>query len=315
MSLPRSTFRDRPADLDFAMKLPVGFVEAELPALNCGIAGAPGCVRLLELSSPSEYAAITVAGRARIGEGTVRDQFAALCPACAITLLSIGPAYVGGLLKNHPAILATGLNRQKDRELVMSFVAMEDGGRLLLAQAMCTRELEPSFMRTLEECIYSIELVRHKGPTVNLDDNGGKYDIEIIEHDADMPPPENEAEVFARKLARAREEAIQRARPMIAGDRFDEAARAVLSADDSGQGRAALSELFLEALREQTRKDGEGKPAKPRALELYRRALQHRLSTYPDPHTQEEADRYSSGMEQDRAEIDAVLGYRPESRA
>lgn len=101
---------------------------------------------------------------------------------------------------------------------------------------------------------------------------------------------------------------------MIAADRFDEAAMAVLSADDSGQGRAALSELFLEALREQVRKDGKGKPAKARALELYRRALHHRLSTYPDPHTQEEADRYSSGMDEDRAEIEAVLGYRPEEK-
>lgn len=315
MSLPRSVFRERPADLDFIMKLPVGFVEQDLPDLNCGIARTPGCVRLLELSSPSEYAAITVVGRARIGEGTVRDQFVALCPEFAITLLSIGPAYVGGLHKNHPAILATGLNRQNDRELVMSFVAMEDGGRFLLVQAVCMRELEPSFMGTLEACVHSIELVRHKGPTVSLDDNGGKYDIEIIEHDADSPPPENAGEVFARKLARAREEAITRARPMIAGDRFDEAAREVLSADDSGQGRAALSELFLEALREQVHKDGKGKPAKPRALELYRRALRHRLSAYPDPHTQEEADRYSRGMDEDRAEIEAVLGYRPENQA
>ncbi|MBS0188130.1 MAG: hypothetical protein JSS51_08670 [Planctomycetes bacterium] len=315
MSLSRSTFRDRPADLDFTMKLPAGFVEAELPELNCGIARARGWVRLLELSSASEYATITVVGCGRVGDGTVRDQFVAMCPDFGITLLSIGPAYVGGLHKNHPAILATGLCRQKNRELVLSFVAIEDGGRLLLAQALCTREVEPSYMSTLEACIFSLELLRHKGPTINLDDSGAKYDIEIIDRQAEMPPPENEAEVFARKLAQAREEAIQRARPMIAADRFEEAAQTVLVADDSGQGRAALSELFLEALREQVRKDGKARPAKPRALELYRRALQHRLSTYPEPHTQEEADRYSSGMDEDRAEIEGVLGYRPESPA
>jgi len=312
MTDSRSTFHELPLDLDFTMKVPVGFAQTGL-GLGCGIGRAPGCVPLLELASTGECAGIVVVGRAKIGEGTVRDRFAALCPECGITLLSIGPAYVGGLEKNHPAILATGLHREGDSELVMSFVAMEDGGRFLVAQAICTRELEPRFMKRLEACIYSIELLRHRGPTAKLDDDGATYDIEIIE--PDVPALETEAEVFARKLTRAREEALRRAGPMIADDRFDEAARVVLSADDSGRGRAALSDLFVEALREQLARDGKGGPTNPRALELYRRALQHRLSTYPDPHTQEEADRYSSGMDEDREELVKILGYRPESRA
>ncbi|MBX3380765.1 MAG: hypothetical protein KF805_11790 [Phycisphaeraceae bacterium] len=313
MSDSRSTFHERPLDLDFIMKVPAGFAQERFSELECGIGRASGFVALLELSAAGELAGVSVVGRANFGEGTVRDQFVALCPECGITLLSIGPAYVGGLHKNHPVILATGLNRQGDSELVMSFVAMEDGGRFLVAQALCTRKLEPRFMQRLEACIYSIELLRHKGPTAKLDDNGGKYDIDIIE--ADVPAHEDEAEVFARKLTRAREEAVRRAGTMIADGRFDEAALVVLSADDSGQGRAALSDLFVGALREQVRKDGKGGHATPRAMELYRRALQHRLSTYPDPHTQEEADRYSSGMDEDRAEIAEILGYRPESQA
>ncbi|MBL8885017.1 MAG: hypothetical protein JNK16_00030 [Phycisphaerales bacterium] len=318
MSVSRSTFHERPLDLDFIMKVPVGFAEKGLAGLACGIGRAPGFVPLLEISSPGVCAGISVMGRANFGEGTVRDQFVALCPECGITLLSIGPAYVGGLHKNHPALLATGLHRDGENELVMSFVAMEDGGRFVVAQALCTRELEPRFMKRLEDCIYSIELVRHKGPTVNPEDNGSKYDIEILENleklKAEAPTPDDEAEVFKRKLTRAREEAIRQAGPLIADDRFDEAARVMLSADDSGQGRAALSDLFAAALRDQVRKDGKGGPAKPRALELYKRALQHRLSAYPDPHTQEEADRYSSGMDEDRAEIAEILGYRPESQ-
>lgn len=70
--------------------------------------------------------------------------------------------------------------------------------------------------------------------------------------------------------------------------------------------------MFVEALREQVKRDGKRNPAKPRALELYNRAVQYRLSAYPDPHTQDEADRYSSGQDEDRAEIAAVLGYQPE---
>jgi hypothetical protein len=312
MSLPQATFRDRLADLDFTMKTPVGFVEATPPAETLDFDQPQVCAPLLVLSSPVALALITVAGRPGYENGTVRDWFVYLCHQNGIRLLSIGPAYVGGLHKNHPAIIATGLQEQNDTELVMSFVAMEDGGRFLTAHALCPRELEPSYMATLEACINSIELLRHKGPTVNLDDNGGKYEIEIIEHDADKPPPRDEAEVFARQQAKKRDAALEKARPLIASDRFDEAALVVLQADDSGQGRAALSDLFAAELRAQVQKEGKTRPASPRAIALYRRALAHRLSTYPDPHTQEEADRYASGMEEDRAEIAAILGYQPE---
>ena len=299
-------------DLDFTMKTPVGFVEAKLPAEVHDFDQPHVCAPLLVLSSPVALALITVAGRPGYENGTVRDWLVYLCQHNGIRLLSIGPAYVGGLHKNHPAIIATALQQQNDTELVMSLVAMEDGGRFLTAHALCPRELEPSYMGTMEACIHSIELLRHKGPTVNLDDNGGKYEIEIIDHDADKPPPESEAEVFARQLAKKRDAALQKARPLIESDKFDEAALVVLRADDSGQGRAALSDLFAAALLAQVEKEGKKKPASPRALELYRRALSHRLSMYPDPHTQDEADRYASGMDEDRAQIASILGYTPE---
>lgn len=312
MSLPQATFRDRLADLDFTMKTPVGFAEAKLPAEAHDFDQPQVCAPLLVLSSPVALALITVAARPGYENGTVRDWLVYLCQHNGIRLLSIGPAYVGGLHKNHPAIIATALQEQNDTELVMSLVAMEDGGRFLTAHALCPRELEPSYMGTMEACIHSVELLRHKGPTVRLEDNGATYEIEIIAHDADKPPPRDEAEVFARELAKKRDAALEKARPLIASDQFDEAALMVLRADDSGQGRAALSRLFVEALREQVEKEGGKRPASARALELYRRALSHRLSVYPDPHTQDEADRYASGMAEDRAEIAAVLGYTPE---
>lgn len=312
MPLPRKTFTNRLADLDFGMKVPVGFVEAEVPEESHDFDQPHVMAPLLVLASPVALAVITVAGRPAYSDGTVRDWFEFLCRHHGIRLLSIGPAYVGGLHKNHPAIIATGLQEQNGTELVMSFVAFEDGARFLTAHALCPHELEPSYMRTLEQCLFSIELARHRGTTARLDDNGGNWTTQIISHEPDLPLPENESEVFARKLAKVRVQAIQRAIPLIENDRFDEAAAMVLAADDSGQGRAALSSIFADALREQVRKDGHCKPAKPRALELHRRALQYRLSTYPDPHTQDEADRYASGMDEDRAEVDAILGYSPE---
>lgn len=312
MPLPRKTFTNRLANLDFTMKMPVGFVEAPMPSEDYDFDKPHVSAPLMLTASPVAMALIAVAGRPAYSDGTVREWFEFLCKHFGITLLSIGPAYVGGLRKNHPAIIATGLQVQDDTELVMSFVAFEDGGRFVTAHAMCPRELEPSYMSTLEACIHSVELLHHKGPTVRLEKDGPEYHIDLIEHDANLPPPEDEAEVYARKLAKARDSAVQFARPLIASDNFDEAARVVLSADDSGQGRAALSQLFVEALREQVKRDGKRNPAKPRALELYNRAVQYRLSAYPDPHTQEEADRYSSGQDEDRAEIAAVLGYQPE---
>lgn len=312
MPLPRKTFSNRLANLDFTMKMPVGFVEAPMPSEDYDFDKPHVSAPLMLTASPVAMALIAVAGRPAYSDGTVREWFEFLCKHFGITLLSIGPAYVGGLRKNHPAIIATGLQVQDGTELVMSFVAFEDGGRFVTAHAMCPRELEPSYMSTLEACIHSVELLHHKGPTVKLEKDGPEYHIDLIEHDADLPPPEDEAEVYARKRAKARDSAVQFARPLIASDNFDEAARVVLSADDSGQGRAALSQLFVEALREQVKRDGKRNPAKPRALELYNRAVQYRLSAYPDPHTQEEADRYSSGQDEDRAEIAAVLGYQPE---
>ena len=312
MPLPRKNFTGRLADLDFTMKTPVGFVEAELPAEEHDFTQPHVAAPLLLLASPVAMAVIAVAGRPAYSEGSVRDWLTYLCAHFGIRLLSIGPAYVGGLDKNHPAIIATALQDKDGTELVMSVVALEDGGRFVTAHAMCPRELEPSYMRTMEKCIHSLELLHHKGPTARLDDNGGTWTIDLIKRESPLPSPEDDAQTYARKVAKLRAAALAKASPMIAADRFDEAAQTVLTADDSGQGRAALSQLFADALREQVARDGGRKPASARSLELYRRALNYRLSTYPDPHTQEEADRYGSGMDEDRAEVAAILGYVPE---
>lgn len=310
--MPRATFRNRLADLDFTMKTPKGFVDATPPPEEHQFDQPHVCAPLLILTSPVALAVLTVASRPGYADGTVRDWFTFLCRHNGIRLLSIGPAYVGGLHKHHPAILAAGLQDQNGVELVMSLVALEDGGRFVTASAMCPRELEPSFMKPMESCLHAFELLRHKGATTKLDDNGGTWQTEIITREHDQPPPENEAAAFARKQAKARDAAIEKARPLIAADRFDEAAAAMRAADDSGPGRAALSEVFVQALREQVRRDGVRRPASPRALALYHRALGARLSTYPDPHTQDEADRYENGMDDDRAAIAAILGYTPE---
>ncbi|HLO41519.1 MAG TPA: hypothetical protein VK176_10885 [Phycisphaerales bacterium] len=313
MKLQRGTWAGQFADLDFTMKTPAGFAEAPLSPCPSSAQRGDGLhimTPLVVLKPTEPGVSLSISGRVGCGDGTVREWFTDFCAQSDIRLLSIGPAYVGGLRKNHPAILASGLVEHEGEDLVLSFVVIEDGGRVLLAKVMCTRDAEERHMHTLEKCMYSLELLRHQGPTLRLDHDGARYDIEILEAEQ-LPEPESEAEMFKRTREKAREAALLKAALLIEQDRFDEAATAVLSADDSGQGRAALSQLFAQALRQQVAHDGKRNPARPRALELYRRALLYRLSTYPDPHTQEEADRYSAGMDEDRAEIESILGYAP----
>ncbi len=312
MGSSHQTFGGRLANLDFIMKVPREFVETALPKEDSNFDSPSVCAPLLHLSSPGAKSQVHVAYRPGYNEGTVRQWFEYLTGQHAVRLLSIGPAYVGGLRKNHPAIVATALQELKGTELVMSYVAFEDGGRLVIAHAQCPRELEPRFMRSMEQGIHSIELLHHKGPTADLEGDGRKWDIDIVQSTCKEVTPEQEAAAWARTQEKARDAALQKAAGLIAHDQFDEAARVVFAADDSGKARAGLSELFMDALRDQVRRDGKRKPAAPRALELYRRALQHRLSTYPDPHTQDEADRYEAGMNEDRADVAAVLGYVPE---
>jgi hypothetical protein len=187
MQLLRRTFTNRIASLDFTMKAPADFVDRTPASKKQDFAKQSAYAPLLALVLPSDQVSIDVSARPGHGNGTVREWFTQFCIDHEIRLLSIGPTYVGGLRKNHPVIMAGGLRGEDDKEEVMSFVALEDGGRFMVARATCTRELEPRYMSILEESIYSLELLCHKGPTARLDDDGAKYEIEILQDD-----PQNE---------------------------------------------------------------------------------------------------------------------------
>lgn len=188
MPLVRKTFTDRPARLDFTMNLPEEFVETQQAREKHDFGQERVHAPLLICAPPTEQAAIRITARPGLSGGTVRDWFQSFCIHHEIRLLSIGPTYVGGLRKNHPAIMAGGLTGEDDTEMVFSFVAIEDGGRFIVASASCTRRLEPRRMSTLEKCIHSFELLHHLGPTVNVEDNGAKYEIEILEEQPATQP-------------------------------------------------------------------------------------------------------------------------------
>lgn len=304
MALLQKNHLSRPNGLDFTMKTPSDFIPKDVAHVAC--APHEPSVALLSLTAPSAPVSLIIAHHPDRTDGPVRERLVSLLADEGVRLLSIGPSYVGGVRKNHPAILATGLHGEDEDELILSIVAVEDGNRFLTARVICPREHEPAFMRKLERCIHSFELLHHLGPTVKLEQDGPDYQIDLIVRDP-LPTLEAQAAIDARRIAKAREAALAKAAPLIAADRFNEAAQLVFAADDSAQGRAALSELFAQALRDQVRRDGRRSTPSPRALELHARALQHRLSTYPAAHTQDEADRYGAGMDEDRAEIDAIL--------
>jgi phage-related minor tail protein len=102
------------------------------------------------------------------------------------------------------------------------------------------------------------------------------------------------------------------------------AAVALLNAGDDAGAERVIAEaerdlagavLLAHAGREHLRAVvAEGDARSPRGRAAFERALRWSESAWPDPHTEEEADRFSQGRAEGRAELVRILGYDP-SRA
>lgn len=306
MSLPRESFQT--ALLDFSMEMPVGFFKHDIPSDPVDFNDPTKTAPLLVSASPIALALFTVTVRPAYSDGSVRDWFRFLADHFGITIDDITTGFSGGLLRRHPAILVRGHQTQEGIDYAMRFVAFEDGGRLISANALCPREIEDSYLGTLTHCIRTLELDDPQGPSVPLEPNAAVPSIETIDHDPDLPPPRDAAEVHARAVTKARDTAIREARPLVDADRFDEAESLVRGADVSILGHVAIASLYTQAMVDAAR-DPNGKP---RALALFRRALHWRLNAYPDPHTEIEAENFEAGRRSDQAELVKLLGFNPD---
>lgn len=313
MSLPRVKFPARIAALDFSMEMPIGFYHPDLPKDEPNFDDPTVSAPLMLTASPIAMALIAVAARPAYTEGSVSRWVGFLTSHFGISITEMHPGRVGGLLKWHPAILASGTQVQDGVELSMKFVFFEDGGHLISAHAMCPKELEDSYLGTLHHCIETIELENPKGPTAMLmpEEFGGTVPtLELIEHDPELPMPKDANEVYARMMEKKRDAAVAEARPLVAKGDYDAAEQIVLRADQSIMGHVAIGNMYTQALRDAVG----GKKSRTLTETLFARALSWKQRAYPEPHTEFEAEDYERGTESDRAELVSVLGYDPESQ-
>lgn len=161
------------ADLDFSIEVPPGFVQPPLPAdssppdFDSPTVSAP----LALLSSEVALALVAVAARPAYSDGSVRQWLEYLCGHFGLTVVGIGPAFIGDG-GAHPGVVAEGTQVQESTRLRFALAAFEDGGRLVTAHGMCPEELWPSFGAALVSSVRSVTLARPKGPTAPIEGAG-----------------------------------------------------------------------------------------------------------------------------------------------
>jgi hypothetical protein len=310
MSLPRETFATGELDCDFSMEMPVGFCSPHLPQAMPAFTDPHATQRLMMQSSPIVESSLWVLGRPAYDTGDVTAWLQRLLAHQGVTLERSEPGQVGGLLRWHPAVLATGLQARAGDRLRISAVLLEDGGRLLLAQATADEAIAGDYLPTLEHCIRTLELADARGPTAPLIADGETPVIQRIEHDPQLPPPRDANEVWARAMKKKRDAAVAQAQPLLNAGQYDEAERLVQAADSSAQGAVALGRLYTAALQRLV-STGQHRRERDLAHRLFDRALRWKLAAYPDPHTSYEARSFADGQAQDRAELVDILGYDP----
>ncbi|MES2460069.1 MAG: hypothetical protein V4671_05755 [Armatimonadota bacterium] len=115
-------------------------------------------------------------------------------------------------------------------------------------------------------------------------------------------------ELFREGLERKRAPAVARAVQLLADDRYEEAEEEIRTVDSSIYGMVATAKMYRERLAELVA-DGVNSQNKARVEAVYHRALATAQSAYPEPHTAMEADDYTAGQAEDRAQLVAILGY------
>jgi hypothetical protein len=283
------------------MDVPADFVRPPLPDddvdFNNSVVSAP----LAIVASTVALALVTVAARPVYETGSVLQWIRFLAEFYGMALRNVRTGTVGGV---HPAILAEATQDQDGTQLRFAVVAFEDGGRLVTAHGMCPEVLWPSFGPALTRAVHSVELTRPKGPTRDLDSTTA---IGWRKEDAATPA---EMDAFRADLAGKREGAIGRAERALVDGHFDEAERAIMEVDPSITGAVEISRMYERRLTAMV-KAGGVKRDRAGVEQVFRRALSWALNTYPEPHTEIEAEQYEKGRAEDRARLTGILGYEP----
>jgi hypothetical protein len=122
--------------------------------------------------------------------------------------------------------------------------------------------------------------------------------------------PKSNTDRYLEMLARKRAPAVAEAERLVADDRYDEADRTVLAVDSSIYGNVELANLYRRYL-EKLVAGGVTGQSRSRAEAIFGRAVQWADSSFPEPHTAEEAAQYDTGRAIKRSELVSILGYDP----
>lgn len=198
---------------------------------------------------------------------------------------------VGGESHRHPGLTAevsTGC------ELAL----FEDGGTVFIMEALGEADIWADYQPFLRAAMLSVEVLDPLGPTLALSPGGERPQLEEGVRDPDVVAREaREAELKIKS---------NEARGLIEAGQFDAAEALIIDRDRGPELCALMGRLYEECLRDSAERETEVRES------LYRRALNWRLRSYPEPHTQMEADSYRSGMEEDRSRLLDLLGYDPD---
>lgn len=301
------------AELGFSMLVPDAFVEPDIPTEDMDFSDPTKSAPLAFYSSSVAAAFLAVAARPAYENGSMEDWARYLAEHFKLEIKGLVSGTIGGAERNHPGILVEATQTQDGTALTMRFVLIEDGKRLVTVQAICPTELWPSFGASLEECVTSLQLDNPKGPTVPCVP-GAMVPV------CDMPDPEigawprgrGASQIDLAALEPRREEAIALARTLILQDRYDDAELLLKNVDPYFHAAVPLARLYEERLRQVAK--GSAKAERAKADEVFRRALDWSGSTYPDPHTEVEAETFGRAQAEDRARLVSILGREPTAR-
>jgi hypothetical protein len=299
-------------DLGFTLLVPKEFLEPDLPQEQPDFSNPTVSYPLTLMSSTVAAAFVAVAARPAYDDGSMEDWARYLAGHFNLTIKGLVSGFVGGKRHNHPCIFVEAEQEQDGTPCTSRFVLLEDGKRLITAQALCPSELWPSYGAALEECVASIELETPKGPTVPCVPGAMVpiHDMPGVEIGA-WPRGRGGIRIDLAALEPRREEAIAMARDLIGKDRCDDAELLLRNVDPYFQPAVPLARLYEDRLRELA---SAKRPDTSKCDAIFRRALQWSQSVYPDPHTEIEAEQFRAGADEARARLVQILGREPAPR-
>jgi hypothetical protein len=204
--------------------------------------------------------------------------------------LSWNAESVGGETHRHPGL--------QTETRGCEFVLFEDGAQVVVMEAIGSAEIWPDYEPFLKRAMLSIELSAPVGPTLPLEPGS-----EVPQLLPGVPDPDTVA--AAARDANLSSRAVE-AKRLIRERQFQKAEDLIVDPYAGGQEFALLGRLYEEQLRESHDQRTDVRE------HFYRRSLHWKRRSYPEPHTEIEADDYARGISEDHETLVRLLGYDPD---